>query len=173
MEEIARRVGAPVSGRADIWDEEDSVSSFAVHVAEVEVDPETGAPTLRRYTAVQETGRVLNPVGFTAQIEGGVVMAIGHALSEELVFDPSDGRVINPSLAEYKITGERDIPQIETVVLDSELGHGPYQVRAIGDIPIVVPAPAVANAIADAVGVQVTTLPATAERILGALRAEE
>ena len=173
LEEIARRVGAPVSGRADIWDDEDSVSSFAVHVAEVEVDPETGAPTLRQYTAVQETGRVLNPVGFTAQIEGGVVMAIGHALSEELVFDPSDGRVINPSLAEYKITGSRDIPRIETVVLDSELGHGPYQVRAIGDIPIVVPAPAVANAIADAAGVRVTTLPATSERILEAIRAEK
>jgi CO/xanthine dehydrogenase Mo-binding subunit len=169
FEEIASRVGAPVSGRADVYEEEDSVSSFAVHVAEIEVDPETGAPKLTKYTAVQETGRVLNPVGFTSQIEGGVVMAIGHALTEELVFDPSDGRVINPSLADYKIPSEPDLPPIQTVVLDSELGHGPYQVRAIGDIPIVVPAPAVANAIAEAIGVRVTELPATAERIRGAL----
>ena len=166
IEEIAERLGSAVIGRADTYEADgEGIPSFAVHVAEVEVDQETGAPTVRRYTAVHETGRVLNPVGFAAQIEGGLVMGLGHALTEELAIDRSDGRVTNPSLADYKVPTARDIPPLDTFVLESDAGHGPYRVRAIGDIPIIAPAPAVANAIDDAVGVRLADLPATAEKI--------
>ncbi|MDA1096690.1 MAG: xanthine dehydrogenase family protein molybdopterin-binding subunit, partial [Chloroflexi bacterium] len=162
IEEIAERLGSTMIGRADTYEADgEGIPSFAVHVAEVEVDPETGAPTVRRYTAVHETGRVLNPIGFAAQIEGGLIMGLGHALTEELSIDRSDGRVTNPSLADYKLPTARDIPPLDTFVLESDAGHGPYRVRAIGDIPINAPAPAIANAIDDAVGVRLTDLPAT------------
>ena len=83
-------------------------------------------------------------------------MGLGHALTEELSIDRSDGRVTNPSLADYKLPTARDIPPLDTFVLESDAGHGPYRVRAIGDIPINAPAPAIANAIDDAVGVRLT-----------------
>ncbi|MDA1095878.1 MAG: xanthine dehydrogenase family protein molybdopterin-binding subunit [Chloroflexi bacterium] len=167
--EIAERAGSPVIGRGDVDEaRETPYVSFAVHIAEVAVDPETGQVRLQTYTAVHETGRVVNPMNFEGQIEGGSVQGIGHALTEELRLD--QGRVTNPSLADYKIPTMRDVPEFRTVVLESDTGHGPYKVRGIGDMPIVLPSAAIANAIADATGVRVYALPLTAERVYEALR---
>ena len=170
LEEIAARTGAPVGGQVSI-DEGDSSPyiSFGAHIAEVEVDPETGQVRLLRYTAAHETGRVLNPMGFIGQIEGGSVQGIGHALSEELV--EQDGRIANPSFADYKLQTEQDSPRMDVVVLESETGHGPYQVRGIGDTPIVLSSPAIANAVAAACGARITQLPITAEKVYRALGA--
>ena len=172
LEEIASRAGAPVVGQVTV-DEGDSSPyiSFGAHIAEVEVDPETGHVRLLRYTAAHETGRVLNPMGFTGQIEGGSVQGIGHALSEELV--EQDGRIANPSFAEYKIQTEKDSPRMDVVVLESEVGHGPYQVRGIGDTPIVLSSPAIANAVAAASGARVNELPISAEKVYRILNQSE
>ena len=168
LEEIATRAGEPVGGQVTV-DEGDSSPyiSFGAHIAEVEVDPETGEVRLLRYTAAHETGRVLNPMGFVGQIEGGSVQGIGHALSEELV--EQDGSIANPSFAEYKLQTHRDAARMDVVVLESETGHGPYQVRGIGDTPIVLSSPAIANAVAAASGARITQLPITAEKVYRAL----
>ena len=169
IEDIASRAGEPVVGRGDPREGVDSAyTSFAAHVAEVEVDSETGHVRLLKVTAIHETGRVLNPVAFEGQIEGGVVQAIGHALTEDLAVDES-GRVANPSFADYKLPVTADVPELAIRVLESAEGHGPYSVRGVGDIPISLPAPAIANAVEDAVGARVRDLPITAERVRRAL----
>lgn len=168
IQDVAARVGEVVSGKADVAQGPDSpYTSFAAHVAEVSVDPETGEVRLLNYTAVHETGRVLNPIGFHGQIEGGIVQGIGQALTESL--DIEDGRVVNPSLAEYKLPTGKDVPPLHVVVLESPEGNGPYKIRGIGDMPISMPSAAIANAVADAVGARVQDLPITPERVLQAL----
>ena len=168
LEDIASRAGEPVGGQVSV-DEGDSSPyiSFGAHIAETSVDPETGKVTLLRYTAAHETGRVLNPMGFEGQIEGGSVQGVGHALSEELV--EQDGSITNPSFADYKLQTQRDGARMDVVVLESETGHGPYQVRGIGDTPIVLSAPAIANAVAAASGARITRLPITAEKVYRAI----
>ena len=169
MAEVAQRSGAPVIGRGDVDEaRETPYVSFAVHIAEVAVDPETGEIDLVKYTAAHETGQIVNPLNFEGQVEGGSLQGIGHALMEEIGLD--GGRVTNPSFADYKIPTMRDIPKLSKVFLDSNVGHGPYKVRGVGDMPIVLAPAAVANAIADAVGVRVQDLPLTAEKVYEALR---
>ena len=169
LEEIAARTGEPVSGQGDI-DEgmKTAFTSYATHVAEVSVDPETGEVRLLKYTSVQETGTVLNPAGFTGQIEGGVMQGIGQAMMEEISIE--DGRVTNPSLADYKIPSEKDVPELRSIVLESTVGHGPYNVRGIGEGAITMPSAAIANAVEDASGVRIADLPVTAEKVYRALR---
>ncbi|MYD37047.1 MAG: xanthine dehydrogenase family protein molybdopterin-binding subunit [Dehalococcoidia bacterium] len=169
IEDIAARAGEPVGGQVSV-DEGDSSPyiSFGAHIAEVRVDPETGKVTLLRYTAAHETGRVLNPMGFEGQIEGGSVQGIGHALSEELV--EQDGSITNPSFADYKLQTQQDGARMKVVVLESDTGHGPYQVRGIGDTPIVLSSPAIANAVAAASGARIRQLPITAEKVYRATR---
>jgi CO/xanthine dehydrogenase Mo-binding subunit len=169
LREIAARNGDAIVGNGSTDEPRESpYVSFAVHVAQVNVDTETGQVDLVRYTAAHETGRVINLTNFEGQIEGGSIQGIGHALTEDLQVE--DGRVTNPSLAEYKIPTIRDIPNLQTLILDSEVGNGPYNVRGIGDMPIVLAPAAIANAIADAVGVRVDSLPLTAERVHAALK---
>jgi CO/xanthine dehydrogenase Mo-binding subunit len=167
--DVADRSGGPVSADGDAAESRGSPwTSFGAHVVEVEVDPETGVFKLRRYTAVHETGQMLNPVGYHGQIDGGIVYALGQALTEDLVVE--EGRVTNPSLADFKLMNVRDIPPLEKIVLESDLGHGPYKVRGVGEHSNLMPAPAVANAIQDAVGVRVPSLPLTAEKLYMKLR---
>ncbi len=167
--EIAGRSGEPVVGRGSTDEPRDTAYvSFAVHVAKVEVDPETGEINLMKYTTAHETGRVVNLTNFEGQIEGGSIQGIGQAMTEELRLE--DGRVTNPSLADYKIPNIRDIPELEMVILDSDVGNGPYKVRGIGDMPIVLAPAAIANAIADATGVRVGSLPLTAEKVYRELK---
>jgi CO/xanthine dehydrogenase Mo-binding subunit len=135
---------------------------------EVEVDQETGQVVVRKVVSVQETGTIINALGHQGQIEGGMVQGLGYGLSEELVLE--EGRITNTHLGEYKLPTARDIPELTTINLDAE-GVGPYQAKAIAELPCVPTAPAIANAVADALGVTVTPLPVTAERVLEALDA--
>jgi CO/xanthine dehydrogenase Mo-binding subunit len=132
-------------------------------VAEVAVDPATGAVQLRRFTTAHDVGTVLNPLDHQGQIDGAVVQGIGYALSEELGVE--DGRVTSVSFGDYKIPNMQDIPVLQTVVLESTSGPGPYNARGIGENPSGPVAPAIANAVADAVGVRSTDLPITAEKV--------
>lgn len=172
LEQMATRAGSPVVGENSSMEGFDSPwTSFATHIAEVSVDPETAEVELLSYTAVHETGRILNPVGFHGQVEGGIVQAIGGSLMEGLFYDES-GRVINPSFADMKIPVSPDIPELKTVILESDAGHGPYKVRGIGEHTNIMAAAAIANAVADASsGARVTELPITNEKVYRAREA--
>jgi len=166
--ELLQRWGRPVVGRGSVQNPNpSSVTSFTAQVAEVLVDPETGEVKLLRFTTAHDVGMVLNPMDHQGQIEGAVVQGIGYALTEELGVD--EGRVASPSFVEYKIPTIRDVPELRTVVLESENGPGPYNAKGIGENPVGPVAPAISNALADAVGIRIRDLPITAEKVYWAL----
>lgn len=172
IEDIARRFGEPVGARTDEMEGFDSPwNGYGVHVVDVSVDEDTAQITPLRYTAVHDTGKVLNPMGFTSQIEGAIVQSIGSALMEGLFYDES-GRVMNPSFADMKLPTSMDIPSLEVVVMESENGHGPLKARGIGEHANSMAAPAIANAVADAIGARINSLPITAEKVYAELQEE-
>ena len=167
--ELLAQAGRPITGESGNKDDDHSpVTAFAAQVAEVAVDPETGEVTLRRLTTAHDTGVIINPVGHQGQIDGGVVQGIGYGLIEYLPVQ--DGRVEVVNFGEYKIPTVKDIPALKTVIVASGEGVGPYKVKGIGENPISPAAPAIANAIEDAVGVRIKDLPITAEKVYAALR---
>jgi CO/xanthine dehydrogenase Mo-binding subunit len=144
---------------------------FAAHAVEVEVDEATGQVELVQGWCAIDVGRVINALGVDGQLIGGFVQGVGTALFEELVWD--GGRLANPSLMDYKIPGTLDVPyQIHRSVLENPEPGTPWGARGMGDLCINGPAPAIANAIADAVGVQLHQLPMTSERVLRAMIGE-
>src|SRR5579859_1954890 len=160
--------GGPVSGRAHVTAPVSHVTSFVAQVAEVSVDPETGEVELRRFTTAHDTGRVINPIGFQGQINGAFMQGLGYAMMEELIVE--DGRVTTLSFGDYKMPTMADIPVLETVLLESDHGSGPYALRGIGEVPCVPVAAAIANAVEDAIGVRIRDLPVTAEKVYRALK---
>ena len=168
-DELLSQAGRSITGASINRDEDHSpVTAFAAQVAEVAVDRETGEITVRRLTTAHDTGMIMNPVGHQGQIDGGVVQGVGYGLIEHLPVQ--DGRVEVAHFGEYKIPNVKDIPALKTVILQSESGLGPYKVKGIGENPISPVAPAIANAIEDAVGVRIHDLPITAEKVYKALR---
>lgn len=146
--------------------------SFHAHAVEVEVDPETGAVRVLRYMAAQDVGFAINPGFVEGQIQGGVAQAIGYALTEELVFGP-DGRVLNPTLTDYKMPTIADIPAIEPIIVQAPGPYGPYGAKGVGEPAVLPGAAAIANAVAHAVGVRIRSLPITAEKVWQAMQAKE
>ena len=146
------------------------VLTFGVQVAEVAVDIETGEVWVDRIAAVHDVGRVINPLGAGSQIEGGIIQGIGHTLSEIRLEDPRSGRVLNTGLDAYKLPTIADVPEIVSELVDvpdphlTNLGS-----KGLGEPPIVPVAAAIANAIRDATGANVTSLPITREEMLRAL----
>jgi CO/xanthine dehydrogenase Mo-binding subunit len=167
-QELVARAGEPVRGRAHVEVPRSHTTAFVAQVAEVAVDPETGEVKLQKFTTAHDAGTVVNPIGFHGQINGAIAMGIGYALMEEIKVE--DGRVTTLSLGDYKMPTMRDMPPLTTVVLPSEHGDGPYHIRGIGEGPCTPVAPAIANAVADAVGVRIRDLPITAEKVYRALR---
>ena len=143
---------------------------IGAHVCDVEVDTDTGLVTVLRYTAFQDVGLALNPAAVEGQIEGSVVQGLGWALLEGFDYAP-DGRLRNASLLDYRMPTALDVPRIDSVIVETPVPNVPYGVRGVGEVPIVPPAAAVANAIARATGVRVSRMPMTPERVLGAIRA--
>jgi len=146
----------------------DDVTYICAQVAEVEVDPETGEMQLHRFITAHDVGTVINPTTHQGQIDGGVIMGLGQALMEELVME--GGQVTNANLGSYKLPTAADIPELETVLVRSSGGVGPYGAKAIGELANNSPPAAIANAVADAVGVRLFELPITAEKIYHALK---
>ena len=142
---------------------------FAAHVADVEVDPATGQVTVLRYTAFQDVGRAVNPPSVEGQIEGSVVQGLGWALTEGFDYD-ADGRLRNGTLLDYRLPTALDVPAIEVVLIETPVPGVPYGLRGVGEVPIVPPPAVIANAISRAVGVRLTELPMTPERVLRAIR---
>jgi CO/xanthine dehydrogenase Mo-binding subunit len=171
-DDLLKRVGRSVIGEAVNRDDEHSpVTAFAAQVAEVSVDVETGEVKLLKLTTAHDTGTIMNPIGHQGQIDGGVVQGVGYGLIEHLAV--RDGHVEVAHFGEYKIPTVKDIPPLETVIIASDHGVGPYNVKGIGENPITPVAPAIANAIEDAVDVRIRDLPITAEKIYTALRARK
>ncbi|HLA81288.1 MAG TPA: molybdopterin cofactor-binding domain-containing protein, partial [Thermoleophilia bacterium] len=139
-----------------------------VQVAEVEVDPDTGEVRVVSFTSVHDIGKAINPASVTGQIEGGAVQGMGYALLEQL--SCQDGTVLNASGVPYPQPAAPDVPRVEPVLVEDGRGHGPYGAKGIGEAPIIPTAPAIANAIWDAAGVRIKSLPITADKIAQALR---
>jgi xanthine dehydrogenase molybdenum-binding subunit len=167
--DLLARAGTSVTGRAHIEERGRAhITSFAVQVAEVAVDPETGEVKLLRFTTAHDVGQIVNPIGHQGQIDGAVMQGIGYALMEELQVE--DGRVTNLSFGDYKLPTMRDAPPLTTVLEESAHGVGPYQIKGIGESPLTPVAPAIANAVADAIGVRIRDLPITAEKVYRTLK---
>jgi CO/xanthine dehydrogenase Mo-binding subunit len=147
------------------------VLTFGVQVAEVAVDVETGEVRVERVAAIHDVGRVINPLGASSQVEGGIIQGIGHTLSEERLLDPETGAVLTQTLDAYKLPTIADVPEIVTELLDVSDEHlTNLGSKGLGEPPIVPTAAAIANAIRDATGADVRSLPITREEMLRALR---
>ena len=156
--------GGLIQGKADV-SPDTAGPAFACHVVDVEVDPDTGKVEILRYTAAQDVGTAVHPSYVESQIQGGVAQGIGMALTEEYVYDDG-GDMQNPTLLDYRMPTSFDLPMLDTILVEVPNPGHPYGVRGVGEIPIVPPLAAVANAIHDALGVRVSRLPATPDRLL-------
>jgi CO/xanthine dehydrogenase Mo-binding subunit len=137
--------------------------TYGCHAVDVEIDPETGQLKVLRYIAAHDVGRAINPQSVAGQIEGGVVMGLGYALSERVVYE--DAVNLTGTFAQYLIPTAVEAPEVEAIVVESGEGLGPYGARGIGEPPVGPPAPAVAAAVADALGTRAATVPITPERV--------
>ena len=142
----------------------ESPPPFAAQFADVEVDPGTGEVFLRRFVSAVDCGTPIHPDLAEGQIEGAVAQAIGYALFEEVIVDRT-GKVKNANFLDYKIASALDMPEMVTILVPTEEPSGPYGVKAAGEVPIDGPAPAIVNAICDAVGARLCRIPATPERV--------
>ena len=172
--ELASRAGGIVEeasaspGSADYI-----VNSFGAHFAEVEVDTDTGQVRVTRYVAAHDSGRILNPTLAVNQVEGGVSQMLGFALSERMITDSNNGATLNASFLEHKSPTILEYPDIQVIFADVVDPVGPYGAKALGEPPSIGIAPAVVNAIRDAVGIEPRDLPATPDRILDLLAEKE
>ena len=145
--------------------------AFGTHIADVEVDPETGKVTILRYTAVQDAGKAIHPSYVEGQMQGGVVQGIGWALNEEYVYN-EEGKLTNASFLDYRMPTSLDLPMIETIIVEVPNPGHPFGVRGVGEVPIVPPLGAIANAIARAVGVRLYEVPMSPPRVTKAIQAK-
>ena len=170
FKELAARLngsGGPIAGRANV-DPRSVGVAFAVHIVDVEVDPDTGKVDILRYTALQDAGKAVHPSYVEGQIQGGAVQGIGWALNEEYFFN-DQGEMVNSSFLDYRMPTSLDLPMIDTVIVEvANPGH-PYGVRGVGEVPIVPPMAAIANAVHNAIGVRMNQLPMNPGRVLEAL----
>ena len=159
--------GGPIVGRASV-NPAGKGGTFAVNIVDVEVDPDTGKVDILRYTALQDAGKAVHPSYVEGQMQGGVVQGIGWALNEEYYFN-EQGEMANSSFLDYRMPTSLDLPMIDTVIVEvANPGH-PYGARGVGEIPIVPPMAAIANAIYHAIGVRMRRLPMSPGNILEAL----
>ncbi|HRJ43223.1 MAG: xanthine dehydrogenase family protein molybdopterin-binding subunit [Caldilineaceae bacterium] len=145
---------------------------FATHIVDVEVDEETGKVQILRYTAIQDVGNAIHPSYVEGQIQGGAAQGIGWALNEEYIYD-KEGHLVNSSLLDYRMPTALDLPMIDCVLVKVANPNHPFGVRGVGEVPIVPPAAAIANAIYDATGVRMSELPMSPPRLLEALWAKK
>jgi CO/xanthine dehydrogenase Mo-binding subunit len=163
----AGKTGGPISANAAL-NAEGAGPGFGTHICDVEVDPETGAVKVLRYTAVQDCGRAIHKAYVEGQIQGGAVQGIGWALNEEYIYN-EEGRLDNAGFLDYRIPVASDLPMIDTVIVEVPNPNHPYGVRGVGEVPIIPPMAAVANAIDSATGVRMTELPMSPPKVLAAL----
>jgi CO/xanthine dehydrogenase Mo-binding subunit len=142
-------------------------TNFCAYGVELSVDRETGALTIHDVTMVADVGAIINPVAHKGQIDGGFMMGLGHALTEELYLE--DGRIVNLALSDYKLPCQLDMPPFRVICLEPDGGPGIYGSRAVGEFNTAGVPPAIANAITAACGVRLDRISMTSERIYDAL----
>lgn len=162
------RTGGPVAKTGTVNIQGSGGGSFAAHLVDLEVDPDTGKVQILRYTAAQDAGKAVHPSYVEGQFQGGAAQGIGWALNEEY-YTSDDGVMLNSSFLDYRMPTALDLPMIETILVEVPNANHPFGVRGIGETGIVPPAPAIANAIADAIGARVYQTPMNPGRILEAL----
>ena len=167
-EVVARTGGESLTGEAILTSEMPELTSFCTQIAEVHVDPETGEITVNRFITAHDIGAILNPLNHQGQVEGGMIQGLGYALMEELELE--DGHISTLSFGDYKIPTSADVPVLETVLIEGDAGPAPYESKGIGESSNIPVAGAIANAVFDAVGVRITDLPVTADKVLAGLR---
>ena len=170
LQEIALksgRTGGPISAEVAI-NAQGAGAGFATHICDVEVDRETGYVKILRYTAIQDVGRAIHPSYVEGQIQGGVTQGIGWALNEEYVYD-KNGRLDNPGFLDYRIPVASDLPMLEAVMIEVPNPRHPFGARGVGEVPIVPPMAAVANAVADATGIRMRDLPISPPKLRAAI----
>ena len=163
----ATATGGPINGQVSI-NAQGAAPAFATHICDVEVDPETGRVEIIRYTAVQDAGRAVHPSYVEGQIQGGVAQGVGWALNEEYIYDEA-GQLENPGFLDYRMPVASDLPMIDTVIVEIPNADHPHGIRGVGEVPIVPPMAAVANAIQDAAGLRLNDLPMSPPKVLAAL----
>ncbi len=167
----ASHVGDPIVGSATV-SPDCFTNGFAVHLADVEVDPETGKTTILRFTAAQDVGKAIHPSYVEGQMQGGAVQGIGWALNEEYFYDDK-GHMRNASYLDYRMPTALDLPRIETIIVEVPNPDHPYGVRGVGEPPIVPPPAAIANAIYGAAGVRMRSLPISPPRLWKAMASDK
>ena len=164
---VAGKTGGSIAGHAEI-NAQGAGPGFGTHIADVEVDRETGAVKVLRYTVVQDVGKAIHPAYVEGQLQGGAAQGIGWALNEEYVYGP-DGVLQNPGFLDYRVPVASDLPRIDTVIVEVPNPNHPYGVRGCGEVPIIAPMATIANAIKHAVGVRLCEQPMWPPRVLKAL----
>ena len=161
------RTGGPIGAQVSLT-AQGAGPGFAAHICDVEVDPETGHVTVLRYTAAQDVGKAIHPAYVEGQVQGGVAQGIGWALNEEYVFD-TIGVMENPGFLDYRMPVASDLPMIEAILIEVPNPRHPFGAKGVGEVPIVPPLAAVANAVRRAIGKRIDTLPLSPPRIRAAL----
>ena len=172
LEDLAKKAaktGGPIAGHYEVNADGAGVS-FAVHIADAEVDRETGRTRITRYTVVQDAGKAVHPSYVEGQYQGGAVQGIGWAINEEYIYG-KDGRLQNAGFLDYRIPVASDLPMIDTVIVEVPNPGHPNGVRGVGETSIVPPLAAIANAVSAAAGVRMTELPMSPPRLLKAMDA--
>jgi CO/xanthine dehydrogenase Mo-binding subunit len=157
------RTGGPITAEVSLT-AQGAGPGFGAHICDVEVDPETGHVAILRYTAAQDVGRAIHPAYVEGQIQGGVAQGIGWALNEEYVFDRL-GRMENAGFLDYRVPVASDLPMIEPIIIEVANPRHPFGAKGVGEVPIVPPLAAVANAVRRAIGVRMTDLPLSPPKI--------
>jgi len=164
------RTGGPISAEVSL-NAQGAGPGFAVHLCDVEVDPETGHVTVLRYLAAQDVGRAIHPAYVEGQMQGGAAQGVGWALNEEYIFD-AEGRMENAGFLDYRVPVASDLPMIDTVMIEVPNPRHPYGAKGVGEAPIVPPLAAVANAVRAAIGVRMPDLPLSPPKIRAAIDAK-
>jgi CO/xanthine dehydrogenase Mo-binding subunit len=164
------RTGGPISAQVSL-NAQGAGPGFGVHVCDVEIDPETGHVTVLRYTAAQDVGKAIHPSYVEGQIQGGVAQGVGWALNEEYIFD-REGRMENAGFLDYRVPVASDLPMIDAILVEVANPRHPFGAKGVGEVPIVPPLAAVANAVRSAIGVRMTELPLSPPKIRAALDAK-
>ena len=165
----AAQTGGPIGAQISL-NAQGAGPGFGVHICDVEVDPETGHVTVLRYTAAQDVGKAIHPSYVEGQIQGGVAQGIGWALNEEYVFDRS-GHMENAGFLDYRVPVASDLPMIDSIMVEVANPRHPFGAKGVGEVPIVPPLAAVANAVRAAIGKRMTDLPLSPPKIRAALDA--
>ena len=164
---MATKMGGPIAGHSEI-NAGGAGAAFSAQIVDVEVDPETGLSSVKRYTIIQDAGRAISPDYVEGQMQGGAVQGIGWALNEEYFYD-DEGHLLNSGFLDYRMPVASDLPMIDTVIVEVPNPNHPYGVRGVGEPPLI-PAPAaVANAVENAIGRKLGSLPLSPPKVLKAI----